>query len=384
MNLEEFETKYRQDENGNFLNQHARIDIQCDICDDARQLTRWRAEDNIKRNSQFVCASCAMKKHHASSEYTEDRKDKISKALTGITRSEETKKKMSEAKIAFFKTPKGEALKRKLSFLAAKGHAENKYENAKRTGWHLSGKTGDLVFYGSSYELRLCWELDQDPAVKAYETQISYEINERSRCLDCLITYKNGNKKAVEVKPESRLNEQANIDQINDSKAYAESQGWGFEVYTETNFGMTFKELRDWADVTRSQMEYFDWVEFRKEQDRKKANKHYREKISKKKVKFFCEYCKVDHEVLEVTHQRNVKKNGRFICHSENAHKPKPRKKKVNPHAAEGKKKCNRCEDVKLFEEFGDDKTRSDGFATRCKKCRREVANERYQTRRSM
>ena len=363
MNLKELEEKFSG------LGVKHYIEIHCDECGDEITTRKENAKRNIIQNGCYICRKCIMEANTYRN-WTEDGKARIAEA-TSYPRSEETKRKMSEAKIAFFKTPKGIEFKKKLSLLAAQGHAENRFENAKRTGWYLSGKTGDLMFDGSSYELRLCWELDQNLAVKTYETQINYEINGRGRCLDCLVTYNNGRKRAIEVKPASRLNEQANIDQIEDSKNYAESQGWGFEVYTETSFGMTEKELREWADVTRSGMEYFDWVEFRKSQGRKKAKKHYDKEISHKKVKFFCEYCDTEHEVLEVTHQRNIKKNGRFICHSENAHKPKPRKKKVNPHAAEGKKKCTKCGDVKLFEEFGLDKGRADGYASRCKGCRK-------------
>lgn len=379
MNLEEFQKKYTYDKNENFINQHCRIEIRCDICSRKRQLTRWRAEDNIKNNGQYHCASCAMKINHKENPRGEETKEKQRQGRLGEKHTEDSKKLMSKAKLAYYKTPKGIANKEMLSRLTAKGHAENKFENTKRSGWYPSKKNDCMVYYSSSYELRLCWVLDQDDKVESYETQIEYQTGNRGRCLDCLVTYKDGTKLAIEVKPHSRLSEQANIDQINDSLIHAGFQKWNFEVYTELNFGMTERELRDWADILRTDLGDFDWVEFRKEKDREKGNRHYKNKISKEKTTFYCEYCKEEHTVLSITHRKNIKKNDRFICHNENAHKPKPKKKKVNPYAVEGKKQCAECDKIRIFLEFGLDKSRSDGYATRCKECRRKIANEKYQ-----
>jgi len=60
----------------------------------------------------------------------------------------------------------------------------------------------------------------------------------------------------------------------------------------------------------------------------------------------------------------------------------KPSKnKKINPYVDQGKKQCNRCEEVKPFEEFGVDKIKIDGRATRCKVCRAAVATAKYQAK---
>lgn len=249
-----------------------------------------------------------------------------------------------------------------------------------RRHYHKSPKAG-LIYCCSSYELKTCLILDEDNDVAFYETQIGFSLDGRKRVIDFIVSLKNGDKKLIEVKPAKRVDEFA--EQIADNRVFAMEQGYDFEVWTETQLG--FKDGRDavkWADVYLSKIHNVDYVEYRKELSRKKANKHYHKKIAKKKTKFHCKYCNTEHEVLEITYSRNLKKNGRFICHQENAEKPKPSKnKKINPFAAEGKKQCNRCEDVKLFETFGDDKTKSDGLATRCKKCRAEVATERYQRR---
>ena len=375
MNKEQFEEFIR----GNNLVSHDKVKVRCEECDIEFSMQVFKLRKKFKKYNKILCSQHSMSECWKDDDYKARVSEKVSKALKGVVRSEDTRQKMSEAKLAFYKTTEGEALKKKLSILTAKGHSENKFENTKRSGWYHSTKNNSLVFYGSSYELRLCWELDQDDEVESYETQINYVAEDRGRCLDCLVTYTDGSKMAIEVKPESRLTEQTNIDQIADSMDYAMSQGWKFDVCTELTFDMTCKELRDWADVLRTKLGDFDWVEFRKEQGRKKANKHYKNKIAKDKTTFCCEYCKEEHTVLTITRKKNIKKNDRFICHSENAHKPKPSKnKKINPYAAEGKKQCVKCKDVRLFEEFGLDKSRIDGYASRCKMCRRIIANEKY------
>ena len=325
-----------------------------------------------------------MKQRHKDVEFSEERKENIGRSLKGIKRSAETREKMSVAKLEFYKTQKGLSLKKKLSHLASQAHAENKFENKNRQGWHQSGKAG-LIFYGSSYELRLCHELDADPSVKTYRTQISYQAGERGRCLDCLVTYTDGNNKSIEVKPESRLCEQANIDQINDSRKFAESQGWNFEVYTEKTFGMTNKELRDWSDVVRSNMGDFDWVAFRKELNQKKANNYYHKNIANDKVTVFCSFCQMDHTPLRLTHDKNIARNGRYICEREGGHmagsRPKPHLQKDNPHLADGNKECLKCKVILDLAEFGVDKGRRDGLSSRCKKCRAASATSKYQSK---
>jgi len=56
----------------------------------------------------------------------------------------------------------------------------------------------------------------------------------------------------------------------------------------------------------------------------------------------------------------------------------KPHIRKSNPHAADGKKECLGCKQVLSFDNFGTDKGRADGYASKCKECRRVSANEKY------
>ena len=44
----------------------------------------------------------------------------------------------------------------------------------------------------------------------------------------------------------------------------------------------------------------------------------------------------------------------------------------------DGKKECLGCKQVLSFDCFGTDKARRDGYASKCKECRRAIANEKY------
>lgn len=374
MFLEEFDQKFKS------IGMKHRLDIQCSDCNEERNVVKEKARATILFKGRYLCRSCSMKQRHIDTPFTKETTEKLRSGRLGKKHSQESKDRMSRAKKAFFQTPAGKALKQKLSLLTAKGHSENKYENAKRNGWYESSKAGK-VFYGSSYELLLCYQLDQDDYIKTYKTQIVYEINGRGRCLDFLVTDIHGAKRAIEVKPEFRLNEQKNVDQIEDSRLHAEKMGWSFEVVTEVYFDMTYREIRDWADAFLSELGDFDWTEHRKESNKKKAKKHYDNVIAKDTVAVWCDYCQETHQPLRLTYKKNIARNdGQYICekHGGFIAGSKPKKKKENPYAFEGKKQCNECKEVKLFNEFGVDKNKLDGYATRCKICRSGSARKKY------
>jgi len=347
-----------------------RVTIKCGTegCDRVETLRKGSAAVNIKKHGVFKCRTCC---------YTEEGRKKISEA-TSYKRSPETCQKMAEAKKAFYETEKGKELKQKLSVMTAENHSTNKYEKSKRRGVFESKKTGRQLAYDSSYELRMCWMLDQDEEVLDFETQLGFRIDGRGRCLDCLVTYKGGNKKAIEMKPKQRLDEFR--DQINDSRRHALQNGWEFQVMTEDDLGMKYDEIRRWADEYRTQATGIDYHAYREDVDRRKANKYYHSHIATDKVSVFCEYCQATHEALRLTHDKNIARNGRYICEREGGHiaGSRPKKKKANPHAASGCKECLGCKQVLSFSEYGADKGRSDGYASKCKECRSRSAKEKY------
>jgi hypothetical protein len=104
-----------------------------------------------------------------------------------------------------------------------------------------------------------------------------------------------------------------------------------------------------------------------------RVKKHYAEKIATDKVSVYCEYCQATHEALRLTHDKNIARNGRYICEREGGHiaGSRPKKKKENPHAAEGKKECNTCKSVLPLDSFSSGKSM-------CKGCRAARYKEKY------
>ena len=237
------------------------------------------------------------------------------------------------------------------------------------------------MFYGSSYELRLCCILDEDESIETFETQISYLCEERGRCLDFMITYKNGRKKAIEVKPFDRLKEPEFVKQLDDSKNHALSQGWDFEIVTEKELGMSCKEIRNWADEYRKTLTGINYKNLRLKLNSEKSRRYYDKHIRDKKITFFCHFCKEEHQVLALSYTNNINRNGRYICESEGGYisGKKPKNKKINPYLAEGKKQCTNCKEIKLLENFNNDKSRSDGLSNICQPCNRMKCTQRYE-----
>ena len=89
------------------------------------------------------------------------------------------------------------------------------------------------------------------------------------------------------------------------------------------------------------------------------------------KVRVECKFCNETHEIRPKTYDKNVARNGHYVCERENGSRVGKKFRKQNPHAAEGKKQCTKCADIKLMEEFGRDKNRSDGYSAQCKECRK-------------
>lgn len=249
-----------------------------------------------------------------------------------------------------------------------------------RRHYHTSPKAG-VVYCCSSYELKACLLLDADESVAFYETQIHFVSHtNKKRIIDFLISYKDGSKKLIEVKPIRRIVQFQ--EQIDDNKKYASENGWNFIIWTEEDLG--FKNEwngKMWADKYLSEIHNVDYSEYRKNLGTRRAKKHYHKHIATDTVEIFCNFCNENHTPLRLTYEKNIERNGEYICEKHGGFivGSKPKKKKINPYAVDGKKECNRCKEIKLLEEFGTDIMKNDGKSTRCKKCRAEVATEKYQ-----
>lgn len=311
----------------------------------------------------------------------EDVKEKMSKSHTGKIFSDEHCQHISEGRKKMLEETGGftKEHRENLSKAAARQYARGfDPQLHHRRGWHESSKAGK-VFYRSSYEKKAYLLLDEDDNVQTYRCEyvhVSFfnpvKKIEGTYLVDILVEYVDGTEVLVEVKPECWLSDTVIQAKLDAAKLVAEGIGAKFEVWTEVSlFGPVYNEKNIRAFVESIDSNY---KANRKAGNRKRAKKHYDEKISQDKVEVWCEFCQNTHFVLRKSYEPNIARNGRFICEREGGHiaGSLPKKKKPNPHAADGKKECTKCGQVKPFEDFGLDKSRSDGYATRCKECRNE------------
>jgi hypothetical protein len=269
----------------------------------------------------------------------------------------------------------------KTSLICASQHRDGVFKHSHIRGYFPSAKNKADVYFGSSYELRCEYLLEADPNVASYRRCEVFFSGTGWRNPDLLVTYTDGTTEIIEIKPKSWLTYEAVKQQIQDSEKFCRDNGHKFRVWSEADSGLSGeKEIIAWAREFLRDKGDPQFAERKKANDRRKAAKHYRNKVATDTVTLFCKYCNEVHTPLRLTHDKNIERNGCYICEKEGGHiaGSKPKKKKVNPYAAEGKKQCNKCQGVLLLEEFGDDKTKSDGKATRCKKCRATAYSQQY------
>ena len=253
---------------------------------------------------------------------------------------------------------------------------------SRRQGYYETKKANPRVlYYQSSYELKAATILDEMDEVQSYISQHTFTMDGRERITDFIVTWNDRSKTILEIKPERRIEQFK--EQIEDNREYARRSGWNFQIWTEKELGFQTEYFATkWADEFISKITQVDFVQERKDRNLSKAKKYYDTHIATDKVSVFCEYCQVTHEALRLTHDKNIARNGRYICEREGGHiagsRPKPHLRKENPHASEGKKECLGCKQILSFSEYGADKSRSDGYASKCKECRRAIANDKY------
>ena len=333
----------------------------------------------INKHDKYLCAICRNK----NKVITQKTRDKLSRGRLGKKHSYETKKLLSQIKKDFYQTEEGKILRKELSIKASKQHVSYEINKYKIKGSCISKKTNKLIAYESSYELRRFWLLDQDDKVIDFCSQRYFEIGDLHRRIDFFIVFSDGTRKIEEVKPKNMLGNPDVQRQIKDIKTICEKLGFDFELITEDFFGMTEKELKKWAIEYRKEIHGIDISGYYEEKNREKVKRHYRNKKCGK-ISFTCSYCKERHCIREIEYKDNIEKHGRYICWKENGHitGKMPKQKKENKYAAEGKKECVKCCQVLPIDEFGQDKSRRDGLASRCKKCRTEEAKKKYHANR--
>lgn len=354
---------------------YERVQVECQVagCNKTETRMKGSALENFKRNGGiFKCRSCS---------FTKEGRKKISKA-TSYKRSAKTKKKMSESATKKWETDWGKKQKKVLSRKTSQQHSNTNLDKSKRKVLYISAKNnGEIRVCNSSGEFIACEDiLEKDPTVVSYETQVYYEFNDRCRSLDFLVYYTDGRKKVIEVKPKKRINEEANALQLDDSEQYAEENGWGFEIWTEKELGITsWKIATQRADAYRKKHYEIDYASYRAELDRKKGRRHYQTRIATDKVVIFCDFCNDYHTRLRKTYEKNVQKNGRYVCIRENGSVvgKKPRKKRESPYGPDKKRCTGPCDRVLPKESFSAGKTK-------CKECRADFYKKKYQEKKGI
>lgn len=348
-----------------------KIYISCSLCKEINFSMKEKIMLNIEKNGHYQCKSCGLKEAYKKKPISQETKNKISSAHIGKKFSLESRQKMSESKKALFKTEHGLTLKNKLALKAIKQHSEGKFLKGNHLKGYYNSKKSGPTYYASSYELRCQYLLDQDESILSFKSQIPIEINNKHRCIDLLITYTNGSKEILEIKPEYRFKEAKIKNQINDIKQYSEKNNYKFKVWTERDSNLkNDKEIYNWAvnfiKETNGSCE-FDII---RKENRKQITKRRYEKVKNNKITIYCEFCKEEHTIMQLSYDINIKKNEKYICHKQNSCTPKIMLKKENPYQDLGMKECTKCHKILEFSNYHKDKNRRDGLASRCKTCR--------------
>jgi hypothetical protein len=315
-------------------------------------------------------------------------KQAISDGTRGIAKTEEHRQNISEgrkkmlAETGGFTREHREKLSQATHRNYEKGFDPKKYH---RKGWHSSPKAGE-VFFHSSYEKRAYILLDRDDDVSTYNAEsvrvLYYNPQKKitgTYLVDIEVHYKNGSIKLIEIKPQAWLQDEVVVAKHDAAEIYASEHNAKFEVWSEIElFGPVYDErkIRNFIE----QLDSSDRKEKKKSDNLQRSKKHYDEKIATDTVSVWCDYCQETHQPLRLTYDKNIARNGEYICERRGGFiaGSKPKKKKENPHAEEGKKQCNECKEIKLFNEFGVDKLKNDGYSTRCKICRSNSAKNKY------
>jgi len=372
MNLIELNEKYGH------CSVKTKIEVQCN-CGKIKKVSKERVRDNIEHNGEYTCMSCAITKSHALNPRGKETKEKQRQGRLGKKHNDTTKKQMTESANKKWQTPWGKKQRKIIAKRTAQGHCSNKFDKSKRKILYVSAKNNNEIrTCNSSYEYIYCENfLELDPNVLSYETQVYYKVEDRDRSLDFLITYVNGSKKVVEIKPKKRLHEEYFVRQINDSRQNALANNWDFAVVTEDELGIQkSSEATQQADEYRKKQYGLDLEKHRKEKAVERSQKHYEKHIQNDKITVHCDFCDEDHTIMKLSYDLNVEKNGRYICHKENGSingkLPKTHLIKENPYKDLGQKQClGPCKRILPFECFGSDKSRRDGYCDKCKECRK-------------
>ncbi|MEI7485953.1 MAG: TnsA endonuclease N-terminal domain-containing protein [Chryseobacterium sp.] len=323
---------------------------------------------------------------------SEETKQKMSESHMGKKFSEEHCQKISEGRKKMLEETGGFTPEHRMKLSQA---TIRQYQNGfdPKThhirGVHHSTKipSGQGVFR-SSYEKKAFMILDNDESVVSYEIEkitIKYfnpiKKIDSLYVIDILVKHKDGTSKLIEVKPQSWLLDSVIQAKIEAGKIKAAEIGLPFEVWTEMDlFGHVYnkKNMELFMEKILSEVDKNRRIKISSE----KSKRYYHTHIANDKITLFCSFCNEEHTPLRLTHDKNIARNGRYICEREGGHitgsRAKPHLQKNNPHVAYGKKECVNCLQILEFKLFSPDNSKSDGLCRSCKICRSKKAKEKY------
>lgn len=272
------------------------------------------------------------------------------------------------------------------SATCARQHAAGVFRHAHLRGDFRSAKCGAAVYYGSSFELRCLFELEQDARVQRFRRCDAFQGTEGWRNPDLWVEFVDGHAEIWEVKPAALVDTPAVRAQLADFLVYAIGLGVPLRVWTERDsaLGDEHRIVR-WAHAYLAEQQGDPtWADRHKAQRKAIRDRQYA-KQKAASVTVACAYCGCDHIVLPRTYARNIARNGTYTCEAMAGHKggskPKLALRKENPHAAEGKKECCRCHAVLAIEAFDVRAKSRDGRAHACKACCSIANAARYRAR---
>lgn len=315
------------------------------------------------------------------SHLSDETKQKMSEAHSGKTFTPEHCEKISIGRLKMLEETGGFTKEhiQKLREATIRNY-QNGFDpkNHHITGWHSSPKAGN-IFFRSSYEKKAYLILDDDLDVKTYKAEsltIEY-LNPTSNTIDTYlvdleIERMDGSIEFIEVKPSVFVNDAIVLAKTSAALA----KNINFKIWTEIDlFGVVYNEknIKEFVNSLRENPDKFE--EIKKEKNREKAKRYYDNKIATQKIKVYCSFCEKEHEILQNSYNKNIERNGRFICIKENGHiiGSKSKLKEANLF-----KQCNgECKQLLSLDCF------SKGKAM-CKKCRSKIAKNKYNEKKNI
>jgi hypothetical protein len=270
----------------------------------------------------------------------------------------------------------------------AKQHENGVFNHSHLRGYYWSEKNKCSIYYASSYELRCLFLLENDSNVASFCRCDAFKGEDGWRNPDLLVGFSDGRSEVWEIKPEGMLSKDVVQAQIEESKRFAKSRGEKFRLWTERDSGFdSYHSIISWAKEFLVSIGQTEWSEKQKKGRRKIRRRYYERNISSKKVEVWCDFCQDSHSLLKLTYDRNMKKNGRFICIRENGHmvgkRGKDHLRKTNPYETEGKKQCTKCLEIKPMDAFSIRRASYDGLSPSCKDCCKKLRDASKKVRES-